>query len=399
MAFKAPCDCNAVAGLKVYFPNEAGIATSQVFLFADAHGNNLTGIGHLFRTGAIVKVILHMDEGKAYIQNADTNAYLEGKFEGKADLVDGKVPAEQLPAMDYIPTKEKGAVSGVATLGADGKVPTGQLPSVGYSKAETLNDATKTLFGLSADGVPDDVFQKIKETFDNLRDFSKFAVEKISTSVNWTAPKATGQIFKVFVVGGGGGGGGSNGAGGGGGGGGYVEVAELTITAGTVIPIVCGAGGAHGGDGGATSFGSLLSAAGGKKGGDGVNGGNGGTGGAGGAGGGGGRPYTTADVDPGGAGGVCGGGGGAGGQNNRTYGAGGAGGLHGGGGGGSTGGAGGTYGGKGGSNAAGTAGATLGATQMDTLGNTMTGDGGAGAKNSGSGGGGGHGGNGGAGGS
>ena len=47
--------------------------------------------------------ILSVDEGKAYLQNADTNAYLEGKFEAKADLVGGKVPAEQLPAMDYAP--------------------------------------------------------------------------------------------------------------------------------------------------------------------------------------------------------------------------------------------------------------------------------------------------------
>ena len=158
MAFKAPCDCNAVAGLKAYFPNEAGIVTNQVFLFTDAHGNNLTGIGHLFAAGAIVKVILNIDEGKAYIQNADTNAYLEGKFEEKADLVDGKVPAEQLPAMDYIPTTEKGAASGVATLGADGKVPTGQLPSMGYNKVETLTDATKSLFGFGASAVPSDVF-------------------------------------------------------------------------------------------------------------------------------------------------------------------------------------------------------------------------------------------------
>ena len=81
MTFKAPCDCNAVAGLKAYFPNMSGVLTNQVFLFTDAHGNNLTGVGHLFATGALVKVILNVDEGKAYIQNADTNAYLEGRFE------------------------------------------------------------------------------------------------------------------------------------------------------------------------------------------------------------------------------------------------------------------------------------------------------------------------------
>ena len=158
MSFKAPCDCTAVAGLKAYFPNEKGIITTQTFMFTDAHGNNLAGLGHLFTKGAIVKAILNLDEGKAYLQNADTNAYLEGKFEEKADLVDGKVPAEQLPEMNYIPSTEKGVAEGVATLGPDGKVPTGQLPSMGYSKVETLSDATKAMFGLGTYAVPEDVF-------------------------------------------------------------------------------------------------------------------------------------------------------------------------------------------------------------------------------------------------
>ena len=39
----------------------------------------------MFQTGAIVKAILSVDEGKAYLQNADTNAYLEGKFNAKAE--------------------------------------------------------------------------------------------------------------------------------------------------------------------------------------------------------------------------------------------------------------------------------------------------------------------------
>ena len=97
VSFKAPCDCNAVAGLKVYFPNDMGLATNQVFLFTDAHGNNLTGIGHLFAAGAIVKVILNVDDGKAYIQNADTNAYLEAKLEEVKEMVKnaaGKAHAE-----------------------------------------------------------------------------------------------------------------------------------------------------------------------------------------------------------------------------------------------------------------------------------------------------------------
>ena len=35
--------------------------------------------------------------------------------------------------MDYIPTSEKGANSGVATLGSDGKVPSTQLPAMNYA--------------------------------------------------------------------------------------------------------------------------------------------------------------------------------------------------------------------------------------------------------------------------
>lgn len=80
VSFKAPCDCNTVAGLKVYFPTDNGIRTYQTFLFADAHGNNLTGIGHLFAKGAVVKAILSLDSSRAYLQNADTNKYLEDKF-------------------------------------------------------------------------------------------------------------------------------------------------------------------------------------------------------------------------------------------------------------------------------------------------------------------------------
>lgn len=96
MAFKAPCDCTAVNGLKAYFPNAQGIATNQTFVFTDAHGNNLAGIGHLFKKGAIVKALLDVDAGKAYIQNADTNAYLEDRLNNHkhdaADIESGTLP-------------------------------------------------------------------------------------------------------------------------------------------------------------------------------------------------------------------------------------------------------------------------------------------------------------------
>lgn len=79
VTFVAPCDCTAIDGLKVYYPGG-----SKVFVFKDAHGNVLTGIGNLFAAGAYVKAILDVTGGSAYIQNADTNAYLEAALAGKA---------------------------------------------------------------------------------------------------------------------------------------------------------------------------------------------------------------------------------------------------------------------------------------------------------------------------
>lgn len=79
VSFKAPCDCTAIDGLKVYYI-ENQTQKSRVFTLKDAHGNTLTGIGNLFATGAIVKVLLNTVDGAAHIQNADTNKYLEDKF-------------------------------------------------------------------------------------------------------------------------------------------------------------------------------------------------------------------------------------------------------------------------------------------------------------------------------
>ena len=67
----------------------------------------------------------------------------KGAANGVATLgADGKVPSAQLPAMDYVPNSEKGAASGVATLGTDGKVPTGQLPEISAVKTFTATIGT-----------------------------------------------------------------------------------------------------------------------------------------------------------------------------------------------------------------------------------------------------------------
>jgi len=54
-----------------------------------------------------------------------------GTANGAASLgADGKVPVAQIPALDYIPTSQKGAANGVASLGADGKLTASQLPTI-----------------------------------------------------------------------------------------------------------------------------------------------------------------------------------------------------------------------------------------------------------------------------
>ena len=77
--FRSPVDCSQVTGLKLYYP-ENGVTASKEFAFADAHGNNVGDIDHLFAENVAVKVILDVTTGMAFVQNADTNAYIESTF-------------------------------------------------------------------------------------------------------------------------------------------------------------------------------------------------------------------------------------------------------------------------------------------------------------------------------
>lgn len=79
VTFKSPASCTGVEGLKIYYPDGEGTAVAT-FALADAHGNNVGSID-LFAANVLVKVILDTERGMAYVQNADTNAYLEGRFE------------------------------------------------------------------------------------------------------------------------------------------------------------------------------------------------------------------------------------------------------------------------------------------------------------------------------
>ena len=75
--FRSPVDCSQITGLIVYYNGEF-----REFAFADAHGNNVGDIDHLFAENVVVKVILDVTHAMAFVQNADTNAYLENRING-----------------------------------------------------------------------------------------------------------------------------------------------------------------------------------------------------------------------------------------------------------------------------------------------------------------------------
>lgn len=78
VTIKAPCDCSAVTGVQIN-----GIA----FPFYDALGNSLANINGLFAEGSLIRVLVDTDNTRAYILNANTNAYLEARL---ADAGGGK---------------------------------------------------------------------------------------------------------------------------------------------------------------------------------------------------------------------------------------------------------------------------------------------------------------------
>ena len=81
VVFRSPVDCSQIKGLILRYNGE-----SKKFAFADAHGNNVGDIDHLFAENVVVKVILDVEHAMAFVQNADTNAYIEDQFASIADI-------------------------------------------------------------------------------------------------------------------------------------------------------------------------------------------------------------------------------------------------------------------------------------------------------------------------
>lgn len=97
LTFKAPCDCTAVTGLKVYYPeitDASSTSTSKVFTFTDSHNEPLTTVGNLFKQNAYMSVLLDTTNNRAYMLNADTNKYIELKQASPITFEVNKTPSD-----------------------------------------------------------------------------------------------------------------------------------------------------------------------------------------------------------------------------------------------------------------------------------------------------------------
>ena len=110
LTFQSPADCSQITGLIVYYPDGNG-TTSKNFKFVDAHGVDVgSGTISLFAENVLVKVVLDTDQGKAYVQNADTNAYLEEQLASKApaftygtdDITEGSASSEPEGTLHFV---------------------------------------------------------------------------------------------------------------------------------------------------------------------------------------------------------------------------------------------------------------------------------------------------------
>ena len=109
-----------------------------------------------------------MDEGKAYLQNADTNAYLEARFENidvsgpiSAHNASATAHSDIRAAVNNAVAAANSAASAAANAqsAADSKAPASHTHDDRYyTETETLAGATKSMFGLGSSAVPNDVF-------------------------------------------------------------------------------------------------------------------------------------------------------------------------------------------------------------------------------------------------
>lgn len=103
----------------------SSLVSSAAFTFIYASGSYLdTGVSYGFGVSNIIMLLKSQGWNGPYTLRYTPNGH------ASKHAVDGEDPITPA-SIGAIPTAEKGAASGVATLGTDGKIPTEQLPSTG----------------------------------------------------------------------------------------------------------------------------------------------------------------------------------------------------------------------------------------------------------------------------
>ena len=88
--------------------------------------------------GNVTEMKVHMaDHGNPHGVTAGQAGAISASERGVADGVatldsNSKIPASQIPSLDYIPTTQTGVANGVATLDSNSKIPVSQIPSLDY---------------------------------------------------------------------------------------------------------------------------------------------------------------------------------------------------------------------------------------------------------------------------
>ncbi len=265
-----------------------------------------------------------IEQSLVYASAADLELHVnaEAPHSGHATLdAEGKVPVDQLPAMDYVPISDVGAPGGVAKQDEFESHKAETATQVHLAKNIGLEDAGNHFAATDIEGALSELFQSVSNgkglletaipdkegTVSKQGDIAAFVEldtgirsipqkppqgEQTFLSSGTFIPPAGVEFIDVFMVGGGGGGGyaSPNSISAGGGGGGYVRtIAGLPVIPGKAYAVAVGAGGngymyntSYPSDGGESSIQSELgihTASGGKMGSGNWSAGDGGSGG------------------------------------------------------------------------------------------------------------------------
>ena len=140
VSFKAPCNASDITGLIIYYENDSGVTVSREFTLNDANVGDIGVVDNIFAEGAIVKVILDTDANNAFVQNPDTNTYLEGKFEA----IEGKVDSASAKALSDANAYTDQKIAAIPTPDVSGQIATHNAAADAHADIRELVNGKET---------------------------------------------------------------------------------------------------------------------------------------------------------------------------------------------------------------------------------------------------------------